>query len=636
MLRHLKLAGTKRSQAARRARADSSALRHGPGWHGLARALATLVLLATAGPAAASPLEGGTSGANRDDLLPADEAFILGAERQADDTIVLHWSIAEDYYLYRDRSEFTLIDAGDASLGDPRHAPATEKDDPFFGRTAVYYQDASVRLPLQGELPDDARLKVIYQGCNEPLGVCYPPTEQTLSLAGMASAGSPPGADGAAGGSEQGRIAAALADEGLWWTAIAFTGFGLLLTFTPCVLPMIPILSGLVAGRREAAAAAPGQARRAAALSAVFVLAMAATYAAVGVVVGLTGASIQPWFQQPLVLGVFAGLFVLLAAAMFGLFELQLPAGLRGAIEQRTRRLGGSTTGAVALGALSAIIVGPCVTPPLIGALLYIADTGDPVTGGVALFALGIGMGIPLILAGTAAGHWLPRSGAWMVVIRQAFGVLLLGVAIWLLGRVVPPPVEMALWAVLLIMTGVQMGALSAAAAGWPRVWKGLGAVLALYGALLLVGAAGGGDSLLRPLQGVVATAERSEAVDFRTVDGAEGLQTALAEARRTERPAVLDVYADWCVACKELEAFTFPASAVQNALGDAMLLRADVTANDASDQALLNRFDLFGPPAVLFFDREGVERRGYRLVGFEGPERFSERIERALSGAAS
>lgn len=602
---------------------------------GLAGAFLTALLAATfLMPAVASPFEGATSGADADELLPADEAFILGSERQADGTIVLHWTIAQDYYLYRDRSEFALVDAGEASLGDPRFAPATEKDDPFFGRTAVYYQEASVRLPLRGELPDGARLNVTYQGCNEPRGVCYPPIEKTLSLADMAEPGA--GAAASGGGSEQGRIATALADEALWWTALAFVGFGLLLTFTPCVLPMIPILSGLVAGRRETTAAAPGQARRAAGLSVIFVLAMALTYAAVGVIVGLTGASIQPWFQQPVVLGLFAGLFVLLAAAMFGLFDLQMPVALRGAIEQRTRRLGGSASGAAMLGALSAIIVGPCVTPPLIGALLYIADTGDPVTGGVALFALGIGMGIPLIAAGTAAGHWLPRSGRWMTVVRQAFGVLLLAVAIWLIGRVAPTPVEMALWAVLLFVTGVQMGALSAATAGWPQVWKGVGAVLALYGTLLLVGAAGGGESVLRPLQGVVATSAESESVDFRAVDGADGLRTALAEAQRTGRPAVLDVYADWCVACKELEAFTFPAGTVQAALGDAMLLRADVSANDAGDQALLQRFDLFGPPAVLFFGADGVERRGHRLVGFEGPQRFAARIERALSGTES
>ncbi|MEX2575574.1 MAG: protein-disulfide reductase DsbD [Halofilum sp. (in: g-proteobacteria)] len=609
---------------------------------GCARYVLTGLLLAAAlvTSAAASPLQGsGTSGANPDELLPADEAFMLGAERQADETIVLHWSVAEDYYLYRDRSEFKLVDAGDASLGEPRFAPATEKDDPFFGQTAVYYQDASVRLPLQGEVPDDARLAITYQGCNEPLGVCYPPIEKTLALSSMAEPGAgieTSNTDQTASGSEQGRIAAALADQGLWWTALAFVGFGLLLTFTPCVLPMIPILSGLVAGRQQSAE--PGQARRAAGLSVVFVLAMAITYAGVGVVVGLTGASIQPWFQQPLILGLFAGLFVLLAAAMFGLFDLQVPAGLRGAIEQRTRRLGGTVSGALALGALSAIIVGPCVTPPLIGALLYIADTGDPVTGGVALFALGLGMGVPLIAAGTAAGHWLPRSGPWMETIRQAFGILLLAVAVWLIGRVVPTPVEMTLWAVLLIVTGVQMGALSAAAAGWPRVWKGVGAVLALYGALLLVGAAGGGQSLLRPLQGVVATDSNPSAParDFRTVDGAEGLQAALSEARRTGRPAVLDVYADWCVACKELEAFTFPAAPVQSALEGAMLLRADVTANDAGDQALLERFDLFGPPAVLFFGADGVERRGHRLVGFEGPDPFAHRIARALPGIDS
>ena len=596
-------------------------------------------LLALAGVAALLALtapvraEVSLGGGGNGELLPAGEAFSLAAERQADATVVLHWSIAPDYYLYRDRSEFTLVDGGDARLGEPRFASARTKQDPFFGEVAVYYGEASVRLPIEGEPADGARLKVTYQGCNEPVGVCYPPIDRTIALASIepASAAAGAGATGS-GGSEQGRIAAAMAERATWLTAVVFVGFGLLLTFTPCVLPMVPILAGVISGDRERV-----HGPRGAGLASLFVLAMALTYAAIGVLVGLTGASIQAWFQQPWVIAIFAGVFVLLALASFGLFELQVPAALRHAVERRTRGLGGSFTGAAVLGATSAIIVTPCVTPPLIGALIYIADTGDPVTGGTALFALGIGMGAPLIVAAGFAGHLLPRAGPWMQRVRAAFGVLLLGLAIWLLQRVVPMPVAMALWAVLLIVSGVQLGALAPANAGWPRLWKGVGTVAVLYGAILLVGAAGGGQSLLQPLRGVVGgSGDAATTVSFRPVDDAGALRRALAEASRNDRPVMLDVYADWCIACKELEAFTFPDPRVRAALDDAVLLRADVTANDAGDRALLERFDLYGPPAVLFFGPDGVERRGFRVVGFKDAEAFAPHARRALAPAGS
>jgi len=572
------------------------------------------------------------SGAGQPDLLPAQEAFTLAAERQADATIVLHWSVAEDYYLYRDRTEFELLDARGASLGEPRFAPATTKDDPFFGEVPVYLDEGSVRLPLTGDPGADARLRVVYQGCNEPVGVCYPPTEQTLALSRIepaASAGPPR--------SEQGRIAAALGSRDLWLTAIVFVGFGLLLTFTPCVLPMVPILAGVIAGDPQSGRAGHS-AYRGAALAVVFALAMALAYAALGVVIGLTGASVQAWFQQPAVLGIFVAIFVLLALAMFGLFDLQMPAALQQAAQRHGGRLGGTVGGAAVLGVTSAVIVGPCVTPPLIGALIYIAETGDPVTGGVALFALGVGMGVPLVVAGACAGHLLPRAGPWMGYVRAAFGVLLLAVALWLLQRIVALPVIMALWAALLIVCGVQLGALSGAAPGWARLFKGLGTVAVLYGAILLVGAAGGGRSLLQPLDGVFGGAAGgeapAEAVDFRPVDNPRELRAALGEAQQAGRPVMLDVYADWCVACKELEAFTFPDPRVRAALADAMLLRADVTANDAGDRRLLERFDLYGPPAVLFFGPDGVERRGHRIVGFKGADAFAPHARAALAPA--
>jgi thiol:disulfide interchange protein DsbD len=600
----------------------------------LKRLLPAIALFAglALGPASAETLGDAVGETGQPQLLPADEAFVLGAERQADATIVLHWTIAEDYYLYRDRSEFRLVDGGDASLGEPRFSPSETREDPFFGEVEVFVGEGSARLPLNGEPPPGARLEVTYQGCNDPVEVCYPPVEKSIDLGSIQPVAAGTATPGSGNRSEQGEIAAALADRGLWLTALAFIGFGLLLTLTPCVLPMVPIIAGVIAGDPHG-----GRAHRGAGLASVFVLTMALTYAVIGVAVGLTGASIQAWFQQPWVLGVFAGLFVVLALAMFGLFDLQLPDRLRSAVENRTRRLGGSFGGAAALGSISAIVVSPCVTPPLIGALIYIADTGDPVTGGFALFALGIGMGLPLIAAAGFAGHLLPRAGPWMNRVRAAFGVLLLGIAIWLLQRVVPVPVSMVLWAVLLIVVGVQLGALASASTGWARLWKGIGVVAVLYGAILLVGATAGGQSLLQPLRGVIGggpTAEQT--VDFEPVEDAADLRRKLAAAKRADRPVMLDVYADWCVSCKELEAFTFPDPRVQAALEGAVLLRADVTPNDAGDKALLERFDLYGPPAVLFFGRDGVERRGYRVVGYKAAAEFAAHTRQAFDRTES
>jgi thiol:disulfide interchange protein DsbD len=608
-----------------------------------ARLRRVLAVAALAGPAlvAAASLGGeAASGSGNADLLPAEEAFVLAAERQADGTIVLDWTIAPDSYLYRDRSELALVDAGGASLGEPDFAPAKEKQDPFFGQVAVYYEQARVRVPIEGQPGPDATLKVTYQGCNEPVGVCYPPIERRLALDSIAvaddgAASTPASGDGNATGgqaSRQQQIAQALDRWSTAWTLAAFFGFGVLLALTPCVFPMLPILAGIIAGERHRT-----HARRGTGLALVFVTTMALTYAVAGVVVGVTGASMQAWFQQPWVLALFAALFGVLAASMFGLFDLQIPAVLRARLEGQTRRLGGTVAGAAALGPISAVVVGPCVTPPLIGALLFIAEAGEPITGGLALFALGLGMGLPLVVFGTAAGHLLPRAGPWMTTVRAAFGFLLLALAVWLIQRVVPVPVAMVLWSVLLIVAGVQMGALAGATGPWQRLWKGLGTVLVLYGAILLVGAASGGDSVLQPLRGVVAadSADPTQPA-FKSVADERELRQALAQASAQDRPVMLEVYADWCVSCQELERFTFPDAKVRQALGDTLLLRADVTANDADHQALLGRFDLYGPPAVLFFGPDGVERRGHRLVGFKGPEAFARHVRRALPEAAS
>jgi thiol:disulfide interchange protein DsbD len=439
-----------------------------------------------------------------------------------------------------------------------------------------------------------------------------------------------------AGGSEQDRLASFLLEKPLWLSAGMFFLLGIGLAFTPCVFPMIPILSGIIIGQGTAITT-----RRAFTLSLVYVLAMALTYTIAGVVVALLGANLQIWFQDPWVLGTFAAVFVLLSLSMFGFYELQVPTSIQSRLSEISNRQGGGTLiGVGIMGFLSALIVGPCITAPLVAALLVIGQAGDPVLGATALFALSMGMGAPLLAIGTSAGKLLPRAGAWMDAVKAVFGVLLLAVAIWLVERVLPTAVTMALWAILLIVSAIYLGALDAirdGATGWHRLWKGVGVVLLLYGALLLVGAAAGGRDVLQPLKGTTLAGATATGVEqtsaFRYVKGPQGLDQALREAASQSKPVMLDFYADWCVSCKEMEKYTFSDPRVQAAWSEAILLKTDVTANDAQDQALLKRFGLFGPPAILFFTPEGDELRDYRVVGFVPPERFSKHVHTAFGG---
>ena len=406
---------------------------------------------------------------------------------------------------------------------------------------------------------------------------------------------------------------------------LGFLIFGLLLAFTPCVFPMIPILSGIIAGQGEHLTT-----RKAFVLSLVYVLAMAVTYTIAGVLAGLFGANLQAAFQNPWVLSAFAAIFVLLALSMFGFYELQLPSSIQSRIMQaQNRQQGGTLTGVAVMGFLSALIVGPCMAPPLAGALIYIGQTGDAVIGGLALFALSIGMGLPLILVGTVGGKYLPKAGTWMDAVKAVFGVLLLGVAIWMLERFLPATVTQLLWAVLLITSAVYMGAtdsLKEAASGWRRLWKSIGVVLLLWGALILIGVAGGGKgTVLAPLAGlsVGGGASAPAELTFRQVDNEAELDQALAQAKAAGQPVMLDFYADWCVSCKEMEHNTFSDARVIEALDGFLVLQADVTANNAEHKALLKRFDLYGPPGIIFWDDQGERVREHWVVGYQPPDEF-------------
>jgi thiol:disulfide interchange protein DsbD len=398
----------------------------------------------------------------------------------------------------------------------------------------------------------------------------------------------------------------------------------LLLAFTPCVFPMIPILSGIIAGSGENVTT-----RRAFVLSVVYVLATCVVFTIAGVVAGLAGANLQAAFQKPWILWSFAILFVLLSLSMFGFYELQLPSAMQTKIADiSNRQKGGSLIGVAIMGLLSALIVGPCVAPPLAAAVLYISQTRDPVFGGLALFVLSLGMGAPLVVFGTAAGKFLPRAGAWMDAVKAVFGVLFLGLAIWMLSRILDGLWIMLMSGVLLVASAVYLGALERlpeGASGWRRLWKALGIVLLIAGAAELLGAAAGGRDVTQPLAGIIAGGGKESGANelpFRTIKSVADLDREIASAKEAGKPAMLDFYADWCVSCKEMEKFTFSQPAVQQALSGFVLLKADVTANDDLDQALLKRFSLFGPPATIFFS-SGEEKRALRLIGFEKSEAF-------------
>lgn len=581
--------------------------------------------------------------------LPPEKAFRFSARMVDPATVLVRYDITRGYYMYRDKFEFEVAPPP-AQLGAAVMPPGTVKDDPFFGRVETYRDRVEIRLPLssEGALPAVLRLKAVSQGCAD-LGICYPPQEQyaDLRLAALGSASAPAG--GAAGmflsGAESGagavsddlRIAALLSDGSFWLIVLSFFGFGIALAFTPCMLPMIPILSGIVVGRGTAVTR-----RRALVLSITYVLGMAITYAAAGVAAGLSGAMLAASLQNPWVLGSFALVFVLLALSMFGLYDLQLPPAVQSWFVERSNHLpGGQAAGVFGMGVLSALIIGPCLAPPLAGALLFIAERGEVVLGGSALFAMALGMGVPLVGVGLSAGSVLPKMGPWMQSVRNFFGVVLLGVAIWIVSPVVPAVVQMLAWGGLLVVSAIYLHAidpLPAGASGARKFWKGIGVVALLTGSALLLGALSGGRDVLQPLAGLrfagapaAAGTGASAPIAFEPIADLAALEARLKSTGG--KPVLLDFYADWCVTCKEMERFTFSDEQVKRRMREFVLLKADVTRNSAEDAALLRRFSLFGPPGIIFFDRDGREIKGLRVIGFQPAARFADTLDLVRGG---
>ena len=421
-----------------------------------------------------------------------------------------------------------------------------------------------------------------------------------------------------------------------WLVVASFFGLGLLLAFTPCVFPMIPILSGIIAGQGHQVTT-----RRAFTLSLVFVLAMSVTYTLAGVFAGLFGANLQAAFQNPWILSFFALVFVALALSMFGFYDLQLPTSWQSRLtELSNRQQGGQTAGVAVMGLLSALIVGPCVAPPLAGALIFIGQTGDWQLGGLALFAMSLGMGAPLLVIGTSAGKLLPRAGAWMDAVKAVFGVIMLALAITMLERFLDPLIPMLLWGLLLVVSSIYMGALEPlpeGASGWRKLWKGLGVALLLYGAFYLVGVAANGRDTTQPLRGIFPAAAigggpaASGEVHFKRIKSLADLERELAAAKAAGRPVMLDFYADWCVYCKTLEKNVFPDPRVRARLAGFVLLQADVTAQDEQDLALQKRFEVPAPPALIFWNARGEERRALRIMGEIDAEALAAHLDKVL-----
>ena len=594
-------------------------------------------------------------GGSSNQPLDVEQAFVLTGGQTASDRVDLVWQVADDYYLYQDRIEIEFAPGIDVLS---REDSATDtKDDPLFGEVQVFHKIAQVGLTIgraDQSVPGSSSFKVTYQGCWEG-GICYPPVTKELSLADVGlikvgqiaatvaeSAETPAGAQVDTSGasstpatplSAQDQFVETLTKASLMSLLAIFFVAGLALSMTPCVFPMIPILSGIIAGQGHRV-----NTRRGLALSVVYVLAMAVTYTIAGVIAGLFGANLQVALQEPWVISIFSLIFVGLALSMFGFYDLQFPSAFQTWLTRGSdRQKGGTYAGVAVMGFLSALIVGPCMAAPLAGALIYIGQTGDPLLGGMALFVMSLGMGVPLILIGTSAAKVMPRAGVWMDSVKAGFGVVLLLMAIWMLDRVVPTEVSMLLSALVLIVSSIYMGVFNTnyeGVQGWAKFFRGLGVVLLVYGIALLLGLLSGGKSFIYPLQsftgngagGAVASTSK---LNFATITTNAELDRMLAVAQRNGQPVMLDYYADWCVSCSELDYVTFADTQVQQALQSVLLIKVDVTANDAEAKQLTQRYEVLGPPTLQLINSAGEWRKDLTLIGVPAPQELLNNLQR-------
>lgn len=605
----------------------------------------------------------GTSFAqNEQELLPPDQAFKLTVRVRDANTLVAEFEPTKNYYLYKDKIAFKPQSNG--TLIEKILLPQGKmKNDLTFGQTEVYYKpfQAVISLKREASATNQLTLSATYQGCNEPIGVCYAPIDKIIKLtlpvakaavgvmaetvsndATAATAFIDTKSDPAAElfqpidrtlsiETESKRIDRMFEGGDFWLILTSFFGIGLLLSFTPCVFPMFPILSGIIVNRGQHITKTHGFI-----LALAYVMGMSLAYSAAGVAAGLSGAMLSAALQNAWVLGGFALVFVTLAFSMFGFYELQLPSSLQSKLSEEAGHLkGGHLTSVFGMGALSALIVGPCVAAPLAGALLYISQTRDVVLGASALFTMALGMGVPLLLLGASAGALLPKAGPWMESVKRFFGVLLLGVAIWLISPVLPAAVHMLMWAALLIVSAIYLHAVDALptrASGFQKFLKGLGIIALLFGVALLVGVLSGSRDILQPLSKInISRINEKDAnrvntdefkhLPFQRVSSLVELNKRIEQSQN--KYVMLDFYADWCISCKEMERFTFTDAKIKSKLKDVVLLQVDVTAGTLDDDVLLKHFKLFGPPGILFFDRHGRIIPDARVIGYQSTEDF-------------
>lgn len=563
------------------------------------------------------------------DIVCPDAAFVVSAAAVAADRIEVTFKVHPCCYLYREKMKFSVPEGAQAALG-TADIPNGEHKVDDLGEHQVFHHDVIVKLPvLRGSkeaftLP----LTVNYQGCNDDSGICYLPTTKTfqIDMPEASAVAALPAGGGAGDGyvSEQDWLASKIQNGNLFAMVGLFLVAGLGLAFTPCVLPMVPIVAGLIAG--QGAGITRG---RSFLLSLAYVLGMAATYTAAGVAVAAAGQQAQTLFQQWWIILLFAAIFVAMAASMFGFFTVQMPAAIQTRLANiSNQQKAGSYAGVVVMGALSALIVTTCVGPALVAALSVIGQSGQMFRGGLALFSMAMGMGVPLLVVGASAGQLLPRAGAWMDTVKQVFGALMLAVAVWMLSRILPARVSMVLWAIPPLALAVILMRAAFRSSGARLASRGLAALSLLAGLLVIFGAVRGATNPLHPLQTAAAKVD----LPFQRIKSVEDLTAQVAAANAAGKTAMLDFYADWCISCIEMEHYTFPEAEVQQALANTVWLQADVTANDEVDQALLKHFGVIAPPSILFFGLDGTEQRSYRVVGFMKARDFAPLVKQAVA----
>jgi thiol:disulfide interchange protein DsbD len=608
-----------------------------------ARMLVALALL--------TALLASVAAAAEEQFLEPEKAFQFSARAADERHVEVRFQITPGYYMYRERLSVAAPEAALGALTLP--AGKVKFDETFQKNVETYRGDLRVSVPVD-KAPASFVLNVVSQGCADA-GLCYPPMTSSArvslaafggdgsarvqiaaadagALAAPAAAAATTGATGAGAWFDGSAVEGVLKSGRFWLVVGAFFVMGVALSFTPCVLPMVPILSSIIAG-----SAAPVSRTRAFALAACYSLGMALVYAGLGIAAGLMGEGLAARLQSPPVLALFALALAGFALSMFDVYELRLPAALATRMTAHSQRLpAGQAAGVFAMGAVSALIVSPCVSAPLAGALVFISQTRDVALGGTALFSLAAGMSVPLMVVGGSAGEWLPKSGAWMTAVKRAFGVLLFAVAIWIVQPVLPAPAVLGAWGLLLLTAGFMLRPFDAqhhsSHAAAPRTWlkQAVGVIALIFGSMQIVGAGSGGSDPLQPLSHLArgaAAGVGSDGVRFQPVRSSAELDGLL---RAADRPVMLDFYADWCVSCKEMERFTFSDPTVARMMSNARLLKVDVTANNGDDRELLKRFHLFGPPGTIFFDAQGRELGGLRVIGFQSAERFARTLQAA------